>query len=159
MIDRIVTVLEPLFSEIILAGWPPGDPIPGALVYVSDHYSDIGPLAGIEAALRITGSPLLFVVGGDMPWLSADLIEAQVADYRRNPAPVHAIQTGGLVHPLHALYSREVHDKLVSYIEEGGSRALTDFHRYVGVRWYTIPLTAEREKALRSINRPEELDI
>lgn len=158
VIARITRLLEPLFSEIILAGWPAGDPLPAGVVYVSDNYHRIGPLAGIEAALRVARSPLLFVVGGDMPWLSAELIGEQITDYRRRPAPIHAIRTGGVAEPLHAIYSREIHPLMVRFIESGAGNAIIDFHKEAGALYYDIEATGERRRALSSINRPEDLN-
>lgn len=77
----------------------------------------MGPLAGIEAALRVAGSPLLFVFGGDMPWLSEELIRAQVNEYIANPSDILIARSGGFAEPLHSLYSRKIHTALVSHIE------------------------------------------
>ncbi|HNV66182.1 MAG TPA: molybdenum cofactor guanylyltransferase [Bacteroidales bacterium] len=159
VISRTISLLEPLFSEIIVAGWPPDDPLPGDVILVHDRYSGVGPLAGIEAALRVAGSPLLFVFGGDMPWLSEELIRAQVNEYIANPSDILIARSGGLAEPLHSLYSRKIHTALVSHIEGGGSNTIIDFCKLAETRYYDIPLTPETRKALTNINRPEDLLI
>lgn len=124
-----------------------------------DNYSGVGPLAGIEAALGVSGSPLLFVFGGDMPWLSEELIRAQVNEYIANPSDILIARSGGLAEPLHSLYSRKIHMALVSHIEGGGSNTIIDFCKLANTRYYDIPLTPERRKALTNINSPEDLLI
>ncbi len=119
----------------------------------------MGPLAGIEAALRVVRSPILFVFGGDMPWLSEELIRAQTSEFIENPADILVARSGGLAEPLHSLYSRKIHPALVSYIEGGGSNAIIDFYKLADTRYFDLPLTRETRKALTNINRPEDLLI
>ena len=52
IISRTITLLEPLFREIILAGWPAYDPLPPGVMSVNDNFPGIGPLAVIEAARK-----------------------------------------------------------------------------------------------------------
>ena len=131
VIRRTLTILEPLFSEIIIAGWPAGDPLPRGVHTVADNYTGIGPLGGIEAALRVCESPYLFVFGCDMPWLSEDMIRKQADDFLRAPADILAARIGGLFEPLHSLYSRSILTSLAGYIEGGGSPTVFDFYPVV----------------------------
>jgi len=41
---------------------------------IRDRFQNMGPLAGIHAALRYTGKPWVFVMGCDMPAVTPDLI-------------------------------------------------------------------------------------
>ncbi len=41
---------------------------------LKDRFQNMGPLAGIHAALRHTGKPWIFVIGCDMPAVTPDLI-------------------------------------------------------------------------------------
>ena len=152
-----IRLLEPLFSEIIIAGWPEGDPLPGNVTAVQDNYRGIGPLAGIEAALGASTSPAVFVFGGDMPWLSEKLIRAQVSDFLKNPSEILAARSEGLFEPLHSIYSSKIHPALVEYIANGGSPAVIDFYRQSDIRYFDLPVTGEARKALTNINRPEDL--
>jgi len=157
VISRAISLLGPLFSEIIIAGWPEGDPLPGDFLTVQDNYTGVGPLAGIEAALGVALSPVVFVFGGDMPWLSEELIKAQVSDYLKNPSEILAARSGGLFEPLHSMYSRKIHPALVNYIRSGGSPAVFDFYKLADTRYFDLPVTEEARKALTNINWPEDL--
>lgn len=124
---------------------------------VRDNYRGIGPLAGIEAALKVVRSPVLFVFGGDMPWLSEEIIRSQASDYLEKPADILVARSHGLAEPLHSLYSRRIHPSLVNYIEGGGSNAVIDFYSLAETRYFDIPHTMEAQKSLTNINRPEDL--
>jgi molybdopterin-guanine dinucleotide biosynthesis protein A len=158
VINRILDTLQPLFGEIILAGWPEGDPVPGGVITVKDNYPGKGPLAGIEAALRITHSPALFVFGGDMPWLSPGLIGEQAADYLNNPSDIQAARFEGFLEPLHSVYSRKIHPLLAGYLEGGGNPAIIDFYKIVSTRFYDLPPTTTTRKALTNINNPGDIE-
>ncbi len=124
---------------------------------VQDNYRGIGPLAGIEAALRAAQSQVVFVFGGDMPLLSEELIRAQVSDFLKNPSEILAARSGGLIEPLHSIYSRKIYPALVNYLSSGSSPAVIDFYKQADVRYFELPVTPEARKALTNINRPEDL--
>jgi len=152
-----LNILEPLFSEIIISGWPSGDPLPPGVTGVSDNYPGMGPLGGIEAALRSLRSQYLFVFGCDMPWLSEELIKEQANEFLRSPSDILAARTAGLFEPLHSIYSKSIHPAMVTYIEGGGSPAVIDFYRLVQTGHYDLPQTDRTKKALTNINRPEDI--
>jgi len=127
IIDRQLKILRPLFDEIILAGWPPSDPVPDDVIIVRDNYNGIGPLAGIEAAMRAAKSQYVFVFGGDMPWLSEEIIAGQAEIIKTKPAPVILPRVGDRIEPLHALYRRDLHGSLVWSVTEGKMKAVRDF--------------------------------
>lgn len=157
VIKRTLAILEPLFAEIIVAGWPPGDPLQGNIITVNDNYRGLGPLAGIEAALRVSRSEALFVFGGDMPWLSAELIRLQAVNYLENPSDILAARYEGLSEPLHSIYRKSIHPALAIYLEEGNSPAIIDFYPVAKTRFFDLPLTAETHRAMTNINRPGDI--
>jgi molybdopterin-guanine dinucleotide biosynthesis protein A len=157
VIRRTLNILEPLFSEIIIAGWPAGDPLPQGVRAVTDNYTGIGPLGGIEAALRTCESPYIFIFGCDMPWLSVELIKNQTDDFLRAPADILAARIEGLFEPLHSIYSKSIQPSLAGYIECGGSPTVFDFYPFVMTRYHDLPVTVETKKALTNINRPEDI--
>lgn len=157
IINRTIKILEPLFNEIILAGWPAGSPMPAGVIPVDDNFPGLGPLGGIEAALKICSSPMLFVFGGDMPWLSMELIREQAEEMRREQAEILAARIGELTEPLHSIYSRSLHGELVSYLKSGGSPAVIDFYKLVQTRYYNLPRTVKTLKAFTNINSPGDI--
>ena len=74
----------------------------------TDPYS--GPLAGIHAGLTASTTPFSFVVAGDHPFLSPNLITAMATTARSDEAnAAYAVipHTDGNLHPLHAIYPRK----------------------------------------------------
>jgi molybdopterin-guanine dinucleotide biosynthesis protein A len=157
IISRTIALLEPLFSEIILAGWPGSSPLPSGVIPVDDNFPGLGPIGGIEAAMKVSSSPLLFVFGGDMPWLSGELIREQVAEIRREPAEILAARIGELAEPLHSISSRSLHGELARYLKSGGSPAVIDFYKLVQTRYFDLPRTVKTIKAFTNINSPGDI--
>jgi len=157
IIYRTAALLNPLFSEIIIAGWPEGSPLPPGVRAVEDNFPGLGPLGGIEAAMKVSASPYLFVFGGDMPWLSEDLIRTQAEDFLRDPAEILAARIGQFAEPLHSIYSRSLHKQLESYLESGGSPAVIDFYKLVQTRYYDLTGTVQTLRALTNINSPGDI--
>src|SRR2546423_14622828 len=58
--------LAPVVDETIVAGGSGHHDLPGVTT-VDDRYPGLGPLAGIHAGLLVARSPLVWVVGCDLP--------------------------------------------------------------------------------------------
>jgi molybdopterin-guanine dinucleotide biosynthesis protein A len=157
IIDRIISVLKPLFHEIIIAGWPAGSPLQSGVRLTTDNFAGLGPLAGIESAMSASATPLLFVFGGDMPWLSEKLIRQQAEEMLSRHADILVPMVNGLVEPLHSIYRCTIHEKLQRYLLSDGRPAVIDFYTLVDTRYLELPSDAETAKAFTNINRPEDL--
>jgi molybdopterin-guanine dinucleotide biosynthesis protein A len=107
--------------------------------------------------MKVSGSPYLFVFGGDMPWLSGDLIREQSEDFMTDPAEILAARIGKFAEPLHSIYSRSLHNQLESYLESGGSAAVIDFYKLVHTRFYDLPGTVQTLRAFTNINSPGDI--
>lgn len=112
ILARIADALRPLCAELIAVVRPgQDDPTPDTAMalrmhVVEDAAPDGGPLAGICAGLEATTTPLAFVVGGDHPFLSRELVAA-MADSAASSAdgPAAVIPSvAGRYQPLHAVY-------------------------------------------------------
>lgn len=93
--ERQVAVLAPRVAAIVVSS---PRPIDGYLT-VADAIADGGPLAGIAAGLASATTPWLFVLAGDMPFVSGALVELVLAA-RRDDADAVGIRIGGLPEPL-----------------------------------------------------------
>lgn len=85
------------------AGGAPHQPPPGVEV-VRDEQPGQGPLAGMQAGLRVAAFDYALVVACDMPFLSPALLRYMAGLPRDYQALVPEWQ--GQRHPLHAVYSR-----------------------------------------------------
>ncbi|SDO82317.1 molybdopterin-guanine dinucleotide biosynthesis protein A [Paenibacillus sp. yr247] len=75
---------------------------------ITDHYVQKGPLSGIHAASQAAKEQLLWIVGCDMPLISAKAAGemGQLCHEANVDAVIPVLE--GRVHPLHGIYSRLV---------------------------------------------------
>ena len=66
LIQHLARRLAPVVDETIVAGGSGRHDLPGVTT-VDDRYPGLGPLAGIHAGLLVARSPLVWVVGCDLP--------------------------------------------------------------------------------------------
>ena len=66
LIQHLARRLAPVVIETIVAGGSGRHNLPGVTI-VDDRYPGLGPLAGIHAGLLVARSPLVWVVGCDLP--------------------------------------------------------------------------------------------
>jgi molybdenum cofactor guanylyltransferase len=75
---------------------------------VEDIFRDCGPLGGIHAALRASGSELNLILAVDMPFVSAGFLQYLVAQAQAVPNAVVVVPAaGGRRQPLCAIYRRQ----------------------------------------------------
>ncbi|MDQ6987202.1 MAG: molybdenum cofactor guanylyltransferase, partial [Mariprofundaceae bacterium] len=95
--------LAPLFSEVLVSVHAPRCEL--KLPQVVDDFAGRGPMVGIASALSVIQTDWLFVVGCDMPYLSAPLLR-HMAGMRQGHAAVVA-EIGGHLQPMPAFYAKE----------------------------------------------------
>jgi molybdenum cofactor guanylyltransferase len=87
---------------------------------IRDRYVQTGPLGGLHAACLAAEESLLWVVGCDMPFISA--LAAKAMGERCMEAGTDAVVPviEGHIHPLHGIYSRQVgsHAEALLVLEE-----------------------------------------
>ena len=123
----------------------------------ADAGAGAGPLAGIVAGLAAARHPLVAVVGVDMPFVSASVLQELAGSWEGEPAVVARI--GGRLEPLHAIYARAAGPALGRLLEQG-ERSVHRALETLGAR--VIPGEAlagadpEGRFAL-NLNRPQDL--
>ena len=116
ILARIADALKTVTSELILVGrqnqndevFDLGISLNMRVISDTDPYS--GPLAGIHAGLTASTTPLSFIVAGDHPFLSTNLITAMAISAglgEVNTTCAVIPHTEGNLHPLHAIYPRK----------------------------------------------------
>jgi len=84
---------------------------------IADAIPDAGPLSGALTGFEKASYPLVALVAVDMPYASADVLQAFAAVMDDADAVVGVVD--GRRHPLHALYRKEVAGELRDYLESG----------------------------------------
>ena len=80
-----------------------------------DIFPDMGPLGGLYTGLLAARSSYSLVVACDMPFLSTDLLRYMIEQSADFDAVVPRL--GGLIEPLHAVYSRGCLDSMKTQLE------------------------------------------
>lgn len=139
ILDRSLTVLKNIFSEIILVTNSP-EIFSGyaELIITSDHYMGIGPLGGIHAAIKAASGDAVFVFAGDMPLLNKDLIMKQADLFEEMECDILVPRTGSDIEPLHSIYSRSILTQLEVYLSTSESKAVRDFFFSANVQFMDI---------------------
>jgi molybdopterin-guanine dinucleotide biosynthesis protein A len=96
--ERQCEVLAPRVAEIVVSCAPDAPAIPGYRS-VADAVAGAGPLAGIAAGLTAAPTAWLLVLAGDMPYITAALVDRMLAAATDDVDAV-GIRVGGLPEPL-----------------------------------------------------------
>ena len=132
VLARVKAVLDRVCDEIVLVvaqdqdDATPDTGLALGMHVVADRLPSAGPLAGIEAGLKATGTPLAFIVAADHPFLSSGLITgmAELAD--SGPFDTVVPSINGRLNPLHAVYAPTAWLPLVSSELDAGRRSIYD---------------------------------
>ena len=128
--DRVLTVLRGatdmqivVSNEEAAQAWFPSLPV------FADAQRGLGPLAGIETALRAAAGASVLVVAWDMPFVTTPLLRGMRALGETGaPAVVPEHGDGLVLEPLCAYYSEETLDVCSTLLERGerSARALAE---------------------------------
>ena len=105
LIEHVVNRLRPVFGELHIVGRDIEMYSHLGVPVIQDVGPNRGPLMGLYSGLLQSGKEWCFVVGCDMPFLSAAVIDRMSA-FLDDSCHVVAATLKGQVQPLHAFYSR-----------------------------------------------------
>lgn len=152
MIDRVVTVLSPLFEELLLVTNRPEEFQRLHLPTLVDRVPYQGPLGGIATALEVSRNDRIFVAACDMPLLRPSTIQkiVEAADEGSHTViPVH----NGVREYLMGLYSRKLLPRIFKNLEAGRLSVAELFLSGMPVTWF--PLS---DDSWVNVNTKEELE-
>lgn len=120
LLQRVIAIVQPIFPQVLVSVRQHRPEI--GLPQVCDEYPCAGPLAGLCAGLAQAGTPWIFAVASDMPFVQPALIERLAqrrAGYQAVVPVVH-----GHPQPLTAFYSASGLDQMRALLEAEGRRSL-----------------------------------
>jgi molybdopterin-guanine dinucleotide biosynthesis protein A len=159
VIDRILDVVLPLFSEIIIVTNRQNLFDQNSnIIITSDIFASKGPLSGLHAALKISHCDALFVVAGDMPFLDKRVIENLCNEFNTLRPQALVPRHTGLIEPLHSVYSIEITSLLEKVLNESDNTSVKDFLNQIDTRYLEVELSVA-EKAFININSGEDLRL
>lgn len=160
VIERIVEDLKPIVNNMIIVTNSFEEYEFLHIPMVEDEWKGIGPLAGIHAGLSASQTQKNILVACDMPFISPRLgtiLLDQLSDYE---AVVPEIS--GQLHPLFAVYHRDIRDKIKDAIQRDQLRIrsiFNDIHVNIITETDLKKLGFQiQESALFNMNHPEEYE-
>jgi len=126
---------------------------------VEDVFPECGPLGGIHAALRTSGTDLNVVLAVDLPFVSSALLHFLIAQARKYGAMVTVPRAGKGWQPLCAVYRRIFADAAETALRAGRYKIDALFEDAVthAVGEEELRSAGFSPEVFRNLNTPEEL--
>jgi len=116
---------------------------------IQDEFSGIGPLAGIEAALRVTTADWNLILACDMPAIEPGILESLFSLDCDAAVPTYP---DGNVEPLCAVYHRRCHSHIRNAIDNG-IRKVTGALDGLAIRY--VPVV--NQEPFTNLNTPNDV--
>ncbi len=159
IIERMMTVYEKLFSEIILVSNHPTAYLEWDAIVVKDIYTKRSSLTGIHSGLFYTKTDHAFIAACDTPFLKVELVKT-IIQHIDSSVDVVIPRTEVGIEPLCAVYSRRCLQTVQGALEQNSLKIRSFFSR---VRVKEIPETVLRKMdpglvSFFNINTPDDLE-
>ena len=144
------------YEECILSVNDPKIPTPEGFVRCSDVYPGFGPMAGIHAALLMTGCDALVVAPCDTPNYSAELARYLADQYEPGCDAIVLEDPNGRIHPIIGVYARSCLPVLEEHLKTGRLKMMRMLEE-MKLRKIMLPehLSAQ---VFENLNTPQDLD-
>ena len=159
IIERMMTVYEKLFSEIILVSNHPTTYLEWDAIVVKDIYTKRSSLTGIHSGLFYTKTDHAFIAACDTPFLKMDLVKT-ILQHIDSSADIVIPRTDVGIEPLCAVYSRRCLQTIQGALEQNNLKIRSFFSK---LRVKEIPETVLRTMdpdlvSFFNINTPDDLE-
>lgn len=125
LVDRPIQALRAVFGARVAAvGECDPEVAARADFVIPDEFVGIGPVGGILSALRFSAADV-FVLAGDLPWVTADSVRRIVDAAMAHPAAALILADSGRLEPCFGLY-RQAMRSLVAERVRAGRHSLFD---------------------------------
>ncbi len=152
LVERALRVISPIVEKVYLAiGDSDTSQWPNAKL-LRDRVPGIGPIGGIHAALQEMTHEWLLALPVDVPYMTSEALNSLVIEARDGDKAVVAVDSGGRLHPLCALYHRSIQSEIDLAIARKEYSPTYLLSGMKNVRYVTFP-----NESLRNVNRPEDL--
>ena len=128
--------------------------VPLGYASIADNYQEIGPLAGIETALKDSSTEYTWIVSCDSPAVTSRFFEWLFSEWNKGTDAVYPIVNGKAL-PLMGIFKTELHSYFENLIHTGERRVMKTLQS-LNCKSVEVPLDLEHQ--LYNINTQEELD-
>ncbi|WP_281883612.1 molybdenum cofactor guanylyltransferase [Paenibacillus sp. YYML68] len=133
LVQRQIRLMKQICEEIIIVTNEPRpylQRLDGTIRIITDYVTGIGPLGGMFSGLSLAQKDHAWVIGCDMPFISAKAARLMLAHKQQHGYEVVFPCIQQVVHPLHAIYDRSC-VKAIERMLHHHDYALTKLHRYL----------------------------
>lgn len=159
IIERLLDVYRPIFSEVIIAAREPEDFAAYDLPVAVDRFEARSSLTGIHAGLDAMNASHGFFAACDTPFLQAGLVERLLAEVTPDMDVVIPLKEDGYREPLCAVYSKRCLEFIASQLGREDFKII-QFFKHVKVKEVPVANLMEGDPEFLSffnVNRPEEM--
>ena len=156
LLQRVAAIVQPLFARVVVSVRQYRSDI--ALPQICDTHADAGPLAGLFSGLSEAGTPWVFAVATDMPFLQPALIEKLAQQRATYQAVVPVV--GGHVQPLAAFYSTSALPAIHRILSSHGKRSVRSALAQLNVLYVDETKLLAADPGLRSfvdLDTPQDM--
>ena len=158
LIERTIKVLEEVFNDIIIITNNESELSDYRHIRMSgDIYHNIGPLGGLHSALANTDRKAVFLFGCDMPEINANIIRYVADSFNKLECEVLIPDYKGYIEPLHAIYNRNIMERLENFIKTTDDYSIREFLKLVDDKYLVIESIKGNKNPFININSPEDL--
>jgi molybdopterin-guanine dinucleotide biosynthesis protein A len=157
LLERVGDCLAGLFSELMIVTDDPKRFRDFPYRFVADGQSGLGPIGGLETALRAARQETIFLAACDMPFLHPTVMQSMVSALGGYDLLMPRLSNR--LHPLHALYTKKCLPAIEAQITSG-DLALHRLPEAVNGGFYPEKRFRKLDPSLLSvinINTPEDL--
>jgi len=158
IIARTVKILHDIFDDIVIVTNTP-DEFKGfnSFTVVPDEIKNVGPLGGIQAALKAAKNDAVFVFASDMPCISSELVRNHIDFYNRRRCDAAIPRIKDFKEPLHAIYHKRIESQLTEFLSGANKYSIENFIKDLNVRYHNLDDLENNRKAFVNINTPQDL--
>jgi len=158
LVERALQLARSVTGTVSIVGDPAK--FAGFAPVVQDIFPGCGPLGGIHAALRGSGTDLNLILAVDLPFVSAALLRYLVRRAVESPTALVAVpRTGQQWQPLCAIYRRKFQDPAEQSLRAGRYRidALFDNKRTHVITQEELLAAGFAAHRFTNVNTPQDL--
>ncbi|MCM1467854.1 MAG: molybdopterin-guanine dinucleotide biosynthesis protein B [Alistipes sp.] len=152
-IDKIADELGS-FSEVLISAAQKGVYEDAGYRVVYDEHKEIGPIEGIYQILRGAKEDYVFICAADMPFVTKDLV-SYMAEFISSDYDCYVMMDEEHIHPLCAIYSKNVLEVIEKQISEGCYRLMNILNN-VRTKYIRLEYTCFDKKVVKNINTRQE---
>lgn len=123
---------------------------------ILDEYPNCGPIGGIHSALKNSENEWICVSACDMPFLKAEFYQMMWEQKKENVMGIVPVKNGK-VHPLAAIYKKEMEEIVQTQIVQGKYRMM-ELLQQVPIQYVDVTGNIQVERMLYNVNTREDYE-